>query len=80
MEDKQARRADAKALLDRDEGATRAELLKVLGEREEDGVESMTLKSLLKKAHLQPRGDRYRSREWEVSADQTSLLSTDEMT
>jgi hypothetical protein len=70
VEDKNARRADARALLESDAGATRDELLKALGEREEEGVASASLKSLLRKAYEQD--GRYRSRAWQI-AGQTAL-------
>lgn len=71
VEDKNARRAEARLLLDRDAGATRDELLRALGEREEEGVASASLKGLLRRAHEQD--GRYRSRPWQI-AGQTTML------
>lgn len=71
IEDKNARRAEARTLLDREEGATRDELLRALGEREEEGVASASLKGLLRKAH--ERDGRYRSKPWPIPG-QTSML------
>jgi 5S rRNA maturation endonuclease (ribonuclease M5) len=69
LEDRQATRKRLQELLDRDEGATREELLAAGAGADENDVSITSLRRILRGLHL--NGERYRSRPWE---EQQSLL------
>jgi 5S rRNA maturation endonuclease (ribonuclease M5) len=71
VEDQQARNAQAKDALARDDGVTREEIMRILGVAEGDEIGGKRLAAALRKAHEQD--GRFRSRPWQI-AGQTSML------